>query len=189
MFRQSMRAVLVAVLAWDGLVAAGVAMAGPAVGQAGPAITLSPKVGPPTSTVTVSGAGFGAGEVVDIYFDTTDETLAVAGADGSFSGIDVAVPGSALPGKHYISAVSRATGQGAQDTFTVRTAWAQYRYSGKHTGANPTRTCCPRPPCRGSTWTGRSTPDSSSCRRRRRWAPAGGSTSAPRTIACTRWTR
>src|SRR5580693_1265143 len=139
MFRQSMRTVLVAVLASGGLVAAGMvpAAAAPAASAAGPAITLSPKAGPPTSTVTVSGTGFGAGEAVDVYFDTTDETLAIARPDGSFSGVAIGVPASAPPGTHYISAVSRATDQGAQDTFTVRANWAQYRYSGKHTGANP----------------------------------------------------
>ncbi|HLJ36122.1 MAG TPA: hypothetical protein VKU38_20860 [Ktedonobacteraceae bacterium] len=38
-----------------------------------PAITLSPTVGPPTSTVKVSGTNFASKEKVDVYFDTTPE--------------------------------------------------------------------------------------------------------------------
>ena len=137
MFRQSMRAVLVAVLACGGLVAAGVVPAA-AARAAAPARHGDHAVaeGRPADQHGDGGRDR-VGEAVDVYFDITDETLAIAGADGSFSGIDVTVPASALPGRHYISAVSRATGQGAQDIFTVRTSWAQYRYSGKHTGANP----------------------------------------------------
>ena len=39
-------------------------------------VKLSPAIGTPASTVTVSGSRFGAKEAVDIYFDTTDEALA-----------------------------------------------------------------------------------------------------------------
>src|SRR5437016_1342407 len=40
-----------------------------------PAITLTPLAGHPKSTPQVSGTGFGAGEAVDLYFDTTDAVL------------------------------------------------------------------------------------------------------------------
>src|SRR5262245_21882554 len=56
-----------------------------------PSIKLSPRAGPPTQAVTVSGGGFGASERVDVYFDTTDEALASTNASGHFSGITLRV--------------------------------------------------------------------------------------------------
>jgi outer membrane protein assembly factor BamB len=94
--------------------------------------------GPPASSVSVSGAGFGAYEVVDIYFDTSDEALAIASNTGNFSGITISVPASAAPGTHYITAAGRHPGSGTQVPFTVATNWAQYRYSPRHHGNNTT---------------------------------------------------
>ena len=53
-----------------------------------PDIVLSAVSGPPTITVTVQGAGFGADEAVDIYFDTTAAALASANGTGNFPGGD-----------------------------------------------------------------------------------------------------
>jgi outer membrane protein assembly factor BamB len=100
--------------------------------------TLSPAIGPPTTNVQVSGAGFPASTAVDIYFDTTDEVLAVTSATGTFSGIVVKVPASAVPGAHWITAVARGTsGKAAQAAFTVQTNWTQDRYSPLHRSVNP----------------------------------------------------
>ena len=77
----ALRVIALVVACGAGLVAAA---AGSISAAAAPGITLSPKTGPPTSTVTVSGTGLGAFKAVDIYFDTTDEALASTGADGSF---------------------------------------------------------------------------------------------------------
>ena len=93
--------------------------------------------GPPTTTVTVSGAGFGTYEAVDIYFGTTDEALASTSGTGNFAGIAVQVPASAVPGTAYLTAVGRHSGVSARAQFSVSTSWAQYRYSGKHDGSNP----------------------------------------------------
>jgi len=46
------------------------------------ATKITPKVGPPRTTVTVNGSGFAAGEPVDVYFDTADLALSIAGAEG-----------------------------------------------------------------------------------------------------------
>jgi PQQ-like domain len=119
---------------------AGGAVAGPAwpaPATTAPHVTLSPGSGPPTSKVTVSGAGFGAHKAVDIYLDTTDEALASTNASGSFSHITITVPASAVPGKHWVTAIQRPSGPSAQAAFTVRTNWSQFRYSGTHTGSNP----------------------------------------------------
>ena len=102
-----------------------------------PGIALSPVSGPPTTTVTVSGAGFETDEAVDIYVDTTDEALASASSTGNFAGIAVQVPASAVPGTHYLTAVGRHSGLSARAQFSVHTSWAQYRYSAKHEGSNP----------------------------------------------------
>jgi outer membrane protein assembly factor BamB len=135
---QALRVVLLAVVAGGGLVAAGVpAAASPFVGVAvAPRVRLSPRSGPPTATVRVSGAGFGAFRAVDIYFDTTDEALASTNGSGAFSGIRVRVPASALPGTHYITVVQRHSGRSAQARFLVNTNWAQFRYSASRSGFN-----------------------------------------------------
>ena len=124
------------------VVACGAGLVAPAAGSisaaaAAPGITLSPKTGPPTSQVMVSGTGFGAFEAVDIYFDTTDEALASTGADGSFSGITISVPGSAVPGTHFITGVGRHSGLSAQAPFKVNANWLQFRFANKHRGVNP----------------------------------------------------
>jgi outer membrane protein assembly factor BamB len=102
-----------------------------------PSIRLSPATGPPGSTVLVAGAGFGRHEAVDLYFDISDEALASASGTGKFSAIPVALPASALPGTHYITAVGRHSGLSAQVRVTVATDWPQYRYGNKHTALNP----------------------------------------------------
>jgi len=102
-----------------------------------PAVTLSPTAGPPTSTVSVSGSNFGSYEAVDIYFDTTDEALAAANVQGAFSGINIPVPASAVPGTHWVTAVGRHSGLSAQAAFTVQTNWAEFGDVAQHTGVNP----------------------------------------------------
>ena len=102
-----------------------------------PGLVLSRSTGPPTATMTVSGAGFGAFEAVDVYFDTTDEVLASATGTGTFGPIPLSVPASAMPGTHWITAVGRHTGFSAQVPFIVQTDWASFRYSARHKGSNP----------------------------------------------------
>jgi hypothetical protein len=101
-----------------------------------PGTVLSPGTGPPTRRVTVSGAGFGAFEGVDVFFDTTDLALAGTTGTGNFGPITITVPAAAVPGTHWISAQGRHSGLFAQAPFTVATNWAQFRYSVKHKGAN-----------------------------------------------------
>jgi hypothetical protein len=132
-------AALAAAVACAGLVAAGVP---PAAAYAArithaPRVKLSPRTGPPTSTVRVSGSGFAAYRAVDIYFGTTDEALAATNGNGAFSGIRIRVPASAVPGRHYITAVQRHSGRAAQARFLVNTNWAQDRYSAGRSGLNP----------------------------------------------------
>jgi outer membrane protein assembly factor BamB len=103
----------------------------------GQTITLSPTGGPPTTSTQVSGSGFSPSASIDIFFDTTDEALAIADGSGSFSNIAIPVLASALPGKHTISATPRGGGTGAQATFTVYTNWSQFGFTSRRTAFNP----------------------------------------------------
>jgi outer membrane protein assembly factor BamB len=100
-------------------------------------VSTSPKTGPPTLTVLVSGSGFGASAAIDIYFDTTDEALAIANGSGAFSKIPITVPASATPGTHFVSAVQRSNDTGAQAKFNVDTDWNQFHFTPNHKGLNP----------------------------------------------------
>jgi len=103
-----------------------------------PAVTLSVKSGPPTTNLSVSGSGFPASTEVEIYFDTTYLALAVTNGTGSFSGIKIRVPASALPGTNWVTAgVAIVTGDAAQAPFTVLTNWAQFHFAANHSGLNP----------------------------------------------------
>jgi hypothetical protein len=71
-----------------------------------------------TTTVTVTGSGFSACALVDIYFDTTDLCLAIAGGTGNIRCV-IAIPKETQPQTHWISAVQRSTSTGAQKSFIV----------------------------------------------------------------------
>ena len=101
-----------------------------------PALTLSPTVGPPTSSVSVSGSNFGHYEGVDVYFDTTDEALASTNVQCLFS-ITISIPSEAVPGTHWITAVGRHSGPSAQASFLVQTDWTAFHNLPTHTGINP----------------------------------------------------
>ena len=85
---------------------------------AAPAMSVSPPAGPPNTSVTVSGTGFSASALVDIYFDTTDLCLAIAGGTGNIRCV-IAIPKETQPQTHWISAVQRSTSTGAQKSFIV----------------------------------------------------------------------
>ena len=100
-------------------------------------ISLSVKTGPPTSHTSVSGTGFPASAAIDIYFQTTQVALTVTNASGSFTGVNIQVPASALPGVDWITAVVQNGSQAAQAPFRVHTNWVQYNANPAHTGTNP----------------------------------------------------
>jgi outer membrane protein assembly factor BamB len=102
-----------------------------------PMVAVSPKGNPPTTTVLVSGSGFSAYAAIDIYFDATDEALALAKGSGSFSNIEIVIPASALPGRHWVSAVQRSSDTGAQTPFTVNTNWAELGFTPNGKRSNP----------------------------------------------------
>jgi outer membrane protein assembly factor BamB len=102
-----------------------------------PAITLSPKAGPPTTWISVSGSGFAPNIAVDIYFGTKDEALASTDGSGNFSKIVIKALGSARPGKHWVTGVARPTGTSAQAPFLVGTNWSEAGFLPSHGSFNP----------------------------------------------------
>jgi outer membrane protein assembly factor BamB len=101
-----------------------------------PAISLSPSVGPPTTTVTVKGTGFGASEAVLVTFDSQQVGTASTNSLGAFS-TKVKIPKTALPGLHSIHATGQTSGLSAQAPFSVRTDWTRFRFDQNHTGVQP----------------------------------------------------
>src|SRR5438270_891743 len=75
----------------------------PQVALAAPALTLSYSGGPPTSNVTVSGTGFAASNLVDIYWDSAFVQFVMTDGAGAFSGFILKVPATATPGNHYVT--------------------------------------------------------------------------------------
>src|SRR6185312_1172995 len=98
---------------------------------AAPAITVTPASDHPSAKVGVTGAGFGAGETIDIYFDTTDELLAISDANGRISKHTFKTSADTLPGQHWVTAVGRRDGDAAQKPFTASTTWAEFGFKPK----------------------------------------------------------
>ena len=103
---------------------------------AAPSVSLFPSVGPPTSSVTVIGAGFGAGEAVVVTFDSQQVGTGQTNSSGAFS-TKFTVPKAALPGAHTVRATGQTSQLSAQASFTVRTNWTQFRFDQNHTGVQP----------------------------------------------------
>jgi outer membrane protein assembly factor BamB len=101
-----------------------------------PGILPTPATGSPTTAITVSGSGFGASELVDIYEGATDVALAVTSTVGTLVDIPLTIPASAPPGALWISAAGRHSGLAAQTPFTVRTNWANPRRTALGSGFN-----------------------------------------------------
>jgi outer membrane protein assembly factor BamB len=103
---------------------------------AAPSITLSKKIGPPTSKILVSGSGFAPNVGVDIYFDTKDEALVVTNNEGEFHNAAAYAPREALPGEHWVTVLRRHTENGDQEPFVVNTNWPQFNFDSSHRGVN-----------------------------------------------------
>ena len=113
---------VVPILARSGKITVGAAASASAF-KVLPGVALSRVAAPPGATVTLSGSGFGANELVDVYESVTDMVLAVTDTFGTFSGISLKIPSSTPPGTLWISAVGRHSQLAAQDDLTVSTEW------------------------------------------------------------------
>ena len=105
--------------------------------NATPSITLSRPSGPPTIKVQVSGTGFKAGVIVDLYFDKTYRDQCVTNSNGGFSNLVVRVPKEAHPGTHSVSAVEQPGGPTAKQPFLVQTNWRQFHFNADGRRVNP----------------------------------------------------
>jgi hypothetical protein len=105
--------------------------------DAGTSITLSRRSGPPTTTTSASGSGFGPSETVAITFDAQVVGSAATDGAGAFSGASIGVPATATPGVHQVTGTGETSGLSAHTPFTVRSNWPQYRFSLTHTGFDP----------------------------------------------------
>jgi outer membrane protein assembly factor BamB len=103
---------------------------------AAPSITLSKKIGRPTSEIAVFGNGFEPHVIVDIYFDTEDEAVVLTNNEGEFQHALIHVPREAYPGEHWVTALERNNDKGDQEPFVVNTNWGQFHYSPDQDGFN-----------------------------------------------------
>src|SRR6266571_3954196 len=76
---------------------------------AGPSLVLTRTIGPPTTRVAATGAGFQPNEDVDLAFDTDPLVRTTADDVGSFRS-RVVVPGEATPGSHTVTATGESSG-------------------------------------------------------------------------------
>ena len=101
-----------------------------------PGILPSSTYGPPGSLLALYFSGFGAYEVVDIYFDTGDIELASASGTGT-GNLIFNLPANAPAGSHWLTGVGRHTGLSAQFPYTVRADWSQFGFGPTHLSDNP----------------------------------------------------
>lgn len=99
-------------------------------------LTATPATAHPGLAITATGAGFGDGEAVDVYFDTVDSALGVTSATGALS-VLLTIPASTQPGTHYITAIGRKSGDAVQKIFVVATAWIESGFGAGHLAWNP----------------------------------------------------
>lgn len=121
---------------WLPWLLAGAALAGSVPALALSTVKVAPAAPHPTQAITVSGAGFGDGEAIDVYFDTVDAELVASSGTGTFNAA-LTVPAGATPGTHYITAVGRHSGDAAQFIVTVTTPWKEWGFGAAHLGWNP----------------------------------------------------
>lgn len=101
-----------------------------------PYISLSLRVGVPTSAVQVTGTGFKARERVAIYFGPAFMKAGRTSATGVLGPVTITVPPSAQAGLGKITASGKLNGQSASAWFTVATDWAQSRFGPNLDGDN-----------------------------------------------------
>jgi outer membrane protein assembly factor BamB len=99
-------------------------------------VKLSPANLHPNLPLTVTGAGFGDGEAVDVYIDQVDIALTVSSATGTVSST-VQISAGMTPGTHYITAIGRKSGDAAQAAFNVTTPWPYVGFGVAGRGWNP----------------------------------------------------
>ena len=103
-----------------------------------PSVTLSRKVGPPTTELQVTGSNFPTSVLIDIYFGLSEVAQVVANPNNKgYFFVKIQVPASAPPGTNWVTAVVSGTGEAAQAPFNVQTNWPEFQFAPNLDGANP----------------------------------------------------
>lgn len=92
-----------------------------AIGQPTATLTLAPTSGAPGSAVTLTGYGYQAGEMVNVYLDSTTGTLlktVKAASTGKITG-SITIPTGTSTGSHHIITLGKTSNQSASAPFTV----------------------------------------------------------------------
>src|SRR5947209_3608193 len=107
-----------------------------AVQASSPNISVFPVSGPPNTNTQMSGKHFGASETVTLTIDTSISLgSATTDSTGAFSA-SVLIPKTALPGAHTITATGQTSGDTAQATYKVDTAWPMFGLDPAHSHYN-----------------------------------------------------
>jgi outer membrane protein assembly factor BamB len=99
-------------------------------------LSVAPMSGPPTTVVTLTGAGYGASERVGLFFGQAFLGSAWTDPSGGFRK-SVRIPEFARPGVHTLQGRGTTSGRVAAVPFVVRTNWPQFRNGPAHKGFNP----------------------------------------------------
>ncbi len=102
-----------------------------------PSLSLTPKSGPPTTSVEITGTGFAPNEAVEVYFDEVDVDTWFADSSGALEGVGLQVPVSAVPGLHWLTVMGLHRGPHAQAPFEVTAAWRQLGFRSSGARLNP----------------------------------------------------
>ncbi len=109
---------------------------GPTSYAASASIMLSPTSGPPTSSVTVSGQGFGSQEQIILTFDSSVVGNTTTNSSGAFTR-KITIPATAAAGDHTVTATGQSSKLSAQARFIVQTNWTAFGFDAQHTHYNP----------------------------------------------------
>ncbi len=82
-------------------------------------IGLTPAVGGPGTTVTITGTGFGASEPITVSFDSTPVVTGTSSSTGAVAGLTVTVPSPIAAGVHQVVARGTTSGRSQSAAFTV----------------------------------------------------------------------
>jgi hypothetical protein len=103
---------------------------------ASPSLTLSTTSVPPGGSFTASGAGFAAGEPVNVSIGTAALTSTTASPTGTFKVVET-VPRSTPTAGYTVVATGQRSGRSAKAAIVVRVNWPQFGFGIAHTNADP----------------------------------------------------
>lgn len=104
----------------------------------GPELSISERVGGPTSTFSLSGSGYRRDEKLTIRVGSSYRASIRTSRAGRAGPVTISVPGGARPGLVAVTAAASARGQSASAWLTVQVSWTQQGFDPGMTGDNNT---------------------------------------------------